>query len=58
MHGQVFFVSASHFVNEFDFSETLEKIVIDVSNAHIWDVTSAAALETVITKFQKKRYGN
>jgi SulP family sulfate permease len=54
VHGQVFFASASHFVNEFDFSETLEKIIIDVSNAHIWDVTSAAALETVTTRFQEK----
>jgi len=54
VHGQVFFASASHFVNEFDFSETLEKIIIDVSNAHIWDVTSVAALETVTTRFQEK----
>jgi len=54
VHGQVFFASASHFVSEFDFSETLEKIIIDVSNAHIWDVTSAAALETVTTRFQEK----
>ena len=54
MHGQVFFASVSHFVSEFDFSETLEKIIIDVSNAHIWDVTSAAALETVTTRFQEK----
>jgi SulP family sulfate permease len=54
VHGQVFFASASHFVNEFDFSETVEKIIIDVSNAHIWDVTSVAALETVTTRFQEK----
>jgi SulP family sulfate permease len=38
--GQVFFASADRFVAAFDYKEVIEKVRIDVSRAHFWDITA------------------
>src|SRR5690606_37469745 len=40
IEGQIFFASADDFLAAFDFREALERVVIDVSRAHIWDISS------------------
>jgi SulP family sulfate permease len=40
-------------MNAFDFRETLERVVIDVSRAHIWDISSVQALDLVVKKFRR-----
>ncbi|MEX2493515.1 MAG: SulP family inorganic anion transporter [Nitrospirales bacterium] len=52
--GQVFFASAERFINSFDFKEVIEKVRIDVSRAHFWDLTAVSALDTVILKFRRE----
>jgi SulP family sulfate permease len=52
--GQVFFASAERFVNAFDFKEVIEKVRIDVSRAHFWDVTAISALDKVVIKFRRE----
>ena len=52
--GQVFFASASDFVARFDFREVLERVVIDVSNAHFWDLSAVGALDKVVLKFRRE----
>ncbi|HAW49140.1 MAG TPA: sodium-independent anion transporter, partial [Roseovarius sp.] len=37
----------------FDFKEALERVVIDVSRAHIWDISSVAALDMAVLKFRR-----
>uniref|UniRef100_UPI00135C99F2 SulP family inorganic anion transporter n=1 Tax=Geminicoccus flavidas TaxID=2506407 RepID=UPI00135C99F2 len=54
VEGQVFFASADEFGDSFDFREALEKVTIDVSRAHIWDISSVAALDRVILKFRRE----
>jgi len=54
VEGQVFFASADDFLASFDFREALEKVVIDVSRAHIWDISSVASLDTVVLKFRRE----
>jgi SulP family sulfate permease len=54
VEGQVFFASADEFVAAFDFRESLEKVTIDVGRAHIWDISSVAALDRVILKFRRE----
>ena len=54
IEGQLFFASADDFTAAFDFKEALEKVTIDVSGAHIWDISSVAALDTVILKFRRE----
>jgi SulP family sulfate permease len=52
VHGQLFFASAESFVNAFDFSETPERVVIDLTHAHIWDISSVASIDKVVAKFR------
>lgn len=52
--GQVFFASAEQFVNAFDYKHTFERIRIDVSRAHFWDITAISALDKVIIKFRRE----
>jgi SulP family sulfate permease len=53
VEGQLFFASAEDFMAAFDFKETLEKVTIDVSRAHIWDISSVAALDMAVLKFRR-----
>ncbi|MDP2153012.1 MAG: SulP family inorganic anion transporter [Methylotenera sp.] len=52
--GQVFFASADRFINAFDYKEVIEKVRIDVSRAHFWDVTAVSALDKVVIKFRRE----
>ena len=51
--GQVFFASADAFAAGFDFKEALDRVVIDVSNAHFWDLSAVGALDKVVLKFRR-----
>ncbi|NIJ75552.1 SulP family sulfate permease [Xanthomonas campestris] len=52
--GQVFFASAERFINAFDYREVIEKVRIDVSRAHFWDITAVSALDKVVIKFRRE----
>ena len=53
VYGQVFFASADAFGEAFDFQEALDKVVIDVTHAHFWDISAVAALDKVVLKFRR-----
>jgi len=53
VQGQIFFASAENFIAAFDFSDTGRKVVIDVGNAHLWDITAVGALDKVVIKFRR-----
>ncbi|MDT8310386.1 MAG: SulP family inorganic anion transporter, partial [Methylophaga sp.] len=52
--GQVFFASADKFAEAFDFKEALDKVQIDLTHAHFWDITSVSALDKVVIKFRRE----
>ncbi|MDX9699214.1 MAG: SulP family inorganic anion transporter [Rhodocyclaceae bacterium] len=52
--GQVFFASADRFVASFDFREVIDRVEIDVSRAHFWDITAVSALDKVVVKFRRE----
>ncbi|MDY6963892.1 MAG: STAS domain-containing protein, partial [Pseudomonadota bacterium] len=54
VEGQVFFASVEDFNAAFDFREALDKVTIDVSRAHIWDISSVAALDMIVLKFRRE----
>jgi len=54
IEGQLFFASAEAFTAAFDFKEALEKVTIDVSRAHIWDISSVAAVDMAVLKFRRE----
>ncbi|RKE50360.1 MULTISPECIES: SulP family inorganic anion transporter [unclassified Sphingomonas] len=51
--GQVFFASADIFADRFDLRETARAVRIDLTRAHLWDVTAVAALEDVVAKLRR-----
>ena len=52
--GQVFFASADRFIAAFDFKEVIDKVRIDMSRAHFWDITAITALDKVVVKFRRE----
>ena len=54
VYGQIFFASAENFVAQFDFKEVIEKVTIDMSQAHFWDLTGVGALDKVALKFRRE----
>ena len=53
VEGQLFYGSVEDFMNAFDFKESLDRVTIDVSRAHIWDISSVQALDMAILKFRR-----
>lgn len=52
--GQVFFASADKFGSSFDFKEAVDRVVIDLSRAHFWDISAVTALDRVVIKFRRE----
>ena len=52
--GQVFFSSADKFIAAFDFKEAVEKVVIDLSHSHFWDITAVSSLDKVVLKLRRQ----
>jgi len=52
--GQVFFASTERFADAFDFKEVLDRVVIDVSDAHFWDISAVGILDSAILKFRRE----
>ena len=53
VEGQLFYGSVEDFMNAFDFKEALDRVIIDVSLAHIWDISSVQALDMAVLKFRR-----
>ncbi|MCK0473519.1 SulP family inorganic anion transporter [Halalkalibacter sp. APA_J-10(15)] len=51
--GQVFFASVTDFVNQFDFKPPVKQVVIDLTNAHLWDDSAIGALDKIEGKFEQ-----
>ena len=51
--GQLFFVSVDEFLSAFNFKEELEQVIINLSNAHLWDQAAVAAIDKVVLKFRR-----
>lgn len=52
--GQVFFASSEQFIDSFDFKEAVDKVVIDLTQAHFWDITAVSSLDKVVIKFKRE----
>ncbi|UHA73481.1 SulP family inorganic anion transporter [Paenibacillus sp. 481] len=53
VEGQLFFASTSSFINAFDLNSHGQEIIIDFSNAHVWDDSGVGAIDKVIIKYQE-----
>jgi SulP family sulfate permease len=51
--GQIFFASADIFADQFDLRDTAKRATIDLTMAHLWDITAVGALDEIVSKMRK-----
>ncbi len=51
--GQIFFASAEIFADRFDRRDTAARVRIDLTDAHLWDITAVGALEEVVSAMRR-----
>lgn len=52
--GELFFASSNDLVFQFDYANDPDRVVIDLSDAHIWDPSTVAALDSIEAKYASK----
>ncbi|MEV5595324.1 SulP family inorganic anion transporter [Streptomyces sp. NPDC052496] len=52
--GELFFASSNDLVGQFRYATDPDRVVIDLSAAHIWDASSVAALDAIETKYRQR----
>ncbi len=51
--GELFFASDGEFIEAFDFANDPQRVIIDLSRAHIWDASAVAALDAIETHYAR-----
>ena len=51
--GELFFASTNELVHAFDYFEETPEVVIDLSDAHIWDSSAVMVLDAIVEKFAR-----
>ncbi len=54
VHGQLFWASSNDLVYRFDYNDTAEHIVIDLTAAEVWDASTVATLDAITQKYHEK----
>lgn len=54
VHGQLFFASTSVLTDSVDFQAPATHVVIDLADAHLWDISAASTLEKTVTRLEKR----
>lgn len=52
--GELFFASSNDLVYQFDYAGDPDNVVIDLTDAHIWDASTVGALDAITTKYQAR----
>ena len=52
--GELFFASTNELMHAFDYADTVSKVVVDLSDAHVWDSSAVATLDAVVAKFASR----
>ena len=51
VRGELFFASSNDLVDHFDYAGDPDRVVIDLSDSHVWDASTVAALDAVTAKY-------
>jgi SulP family sulfate permease len=51
--GELFFASSDDLTTQFEYVADPARVVIDMSRSHVWDASSVAALDAVVTKYER-----
>ncbi|WP_114558789.1 SulP family inorganic anion transporter [Desertihabitans aurantiacus] len=51
--GELFFASSNDLTTQFDYVADPARVVVDMRDSHIWDASTVAALDAVVTKYER-----
>ncbi|SOC57061.1 SulP family inorganic anion transporter [Ornithinimicrobium cerasi] len=51
--GELFFATSNDLIYQFDYAGDPARVVIDLTDSHIWDASTVAALDAVRTKYER-----
>ena len=51
--GELFFASSNDLYTQFDYAGDPARVVIDFSQAHLWDASTIASLDAITAKYEK-----
>ena len=54
VNGDLFFVTVTGFLAHFDFMEDVDRVVIDLTTAHVWDASAVGAIDKAVIRFRKR----
>ncbi|MBW9095422.1 SulP family inorganic anion transporter [Microbacterium jejuense] len=52
--GQLFFASSNDLTTQFEYASDPPHVVIDLSRTHVWDASTVAALDAIVTKYAQR----
>ncbi|MCS0498467.1 SulP family inorganic anion transporter [Protaetiibacter mangrovi] len=50
--GELFFASSNDLTTQFAYADDPERVIIDMSRSHVWDASTVAALDAIVTKYE------
>jgi len=51
VNGELFFASSNDLTTQFEYAADPSRVVIDMSRSHIWDASTVAAIDAIVTKY-------
>jgi SulP family sulfate permease len=52
--GELFFASSNDLYTQFEYAEDPPRVVIDLTDSHVWDASTVASLDAIETKYERK----
>ncbi|WP_051463000.1 SulP family inorganic anion transporter [Haloglycomyces albus] len=52
--GELFFASTNQLIESFDYQCAAETVIVDLTEAHVWDASAVAALDAVTDKYRRR----
>ncbi|MCU4296569.1 SulP family inorganic anion transporter [Brevibacterium permense] len=53
VRGELFFASSNDLTTQFRYTHDPDRVVIDMSDSHVWDASTVAALDAIVTKYEE-----
>ncbi|MGD7786860.1 MULTISPECIES: SulP family inorganic anion transporter [unclassified Microbacterium] len=54
VEGQLLFASSNDLTTLFEYTDDPDRVVIDLTRSHIWDASTVAALDAIVTKYEQR----
>ena len=54
VQGNLFFVTVTGFLDHFDFQDDVDRVVLDLSRAHVWDASAVGAIDKAVLRYRQR----